>query len=340
MSGRKSNCLAVIFGCSGLTLTAEEEEFFRANPPVGFILFARNIQSPTQVRTLIASLKKATSNPAALILIDQEGGRVARLKPPHWRTAPATAVFRRLAAHDEESALRAAYINYRLIGEELYSLGITVNCAPMLDLLLPDAHDIVGDRSFGSEPDAVTIMSKAACAGLLDSGVLPVIKHIPGHGRARVDSHEALPEVATPLAELLRTDFSPFQALADMPLAMTAHIIYTAIDPVRPATLSPEVIRIIREDIGFYGLLLTDDLSMQALEGDLGALAEKSLKAGCDLVLHCNGKMEEMVAIAAATPALSNEPAKRLAAARKKPSRASSAFNIARAEEELWSLLG
>lgn len=263
---------------------------------------------------------------------------MARLKPPHWRASPAAAAFRMLAEKNIEKAQRAVRLNYQLIGAELYDLGITVDCAPMLDILTPGAHEIVGDRSFGDNPEIISLLGKAACEGLLEEGVLPVIKHIPGHGRARVDSHESLPAVETPLAELQKTDFVPFRKLAGMPLAMTAHITYTDIDPNHPATLSPEVIRIIREDIGFKGLLITDDLSMKALSGDLGKLAQQSLRAGCDLVLHCNGRMEEMKTIAASIPKLSDQSTQRLTLALglfKKPRNLNE-----NAEDELCHLLG
>lgn len=296
---------AVIFGCAGEVLTAEEREFFADAQPWGFILFARNCREPEQIKRLIAELQEVTENAALPVLIDQEGGRVARLKPPHWREAPAAGCFAALYEQDREAAIEATRLNARLIAQELHGLGITVNCAPLADIPVPGSHDIIGDRAYGTTPEAVIPLARAMADGLLAGGVLPVLKHIPGHGRARCDSHEALPTVDSTRAELESLDFRPFKALADLPLGMTAHIRYTALDPNQPATLSPSVIRLIREEIGFGGLLMSDDLSMKALSGDLAALARQTLEAGCDLVLHCNGKMEEMRVIAEAAAPLS-----------------------------------
>lgn len=293
----------VIYGVEGLSLTQSERAFFSRQRPAGYILFARNCEDPVQLRALTNALKALHTDYLPLILIDQEGGRVARLKPPHWRKAPPAALFAGVASQNLDIACRMAYLNARLIAAELVGCGINTNCAPLADIPTETCHEIIGDRAYGSEATQVVALARAMADGLLDGGVLPVLKHIPGHGRAEVDSHEDLPVVHASLDELTAQDFVPFRALADIPLGMTAHIRYTAIDAAYPATLSPKTIALVREVIGFRGLLMTDDLSMKALQGGFGQLAHDSLAAGCDLVLHCNGKMEEMVAIAnALTP--------------------------------------
>lgn len=302
----------VIYGLKGTSLTQEERAFFTQHKPFGFILFARNIENAAQVKALNADLRKLTGRKDTPILIDQEGGRVARLKPPHWRKAPPAKVFADLAARDQNMAARATYLNARLIAAELVELGINVDCAPMLDLSIPGAHDIVGDRAFGSTTQQITLLGRAMADGLKEGGVMPIIKHIPGHGRAMVDSHESLP-VVDASAEILRTqDFAPFKALADIPWAMTAHITYTTLD-TECATQSKKVVNIIRNEIGFNGVLLTDDLSMKALGGTFQERTRTSLEAGCDIVLHCNGEMEEMQAIASALPATTAETLARIA---------------------------
>jgi beta-N-acetylhexosaminidase len=292
---------AVIFGCSGPELTPEERTFFAEVDPVGFILFERNCTSPDQVRALCEALCDSVGRPHAPILIDQEGGRVRRLKPPHWREAPPARVFAERALIDTNAARNAVALNAGLIASELADLGIDVDCAPVLDLPQPDADPIIGDRAFGTDPEIVALLGRAMCDGLLAGGALPVIKHIPGHGRARADSHKELPRVDTPLAELRAYDFKPFKALADQPIGMTAHVVYEAIDPDRPATTSPLAIDLIRSEIGFDGVLVSDDLSMKALSGDFKERAEAALAAGCDVVLHCNGDMAEMRAVANGT---------------------------------------
>lgn len=307
MSGNK----AVILGLAGLELTDEERKFFVKEKPLGFILFKRNIDNPAQVKQLVRQLKECVERDCP-ILIDQEGGRVARLRPPHWRSSPAVKCFADIAVKDMEKAKEATYLNARLIGEELYNLGINVDCAPVCDLVFEGAHDIVGDRSFGREPEKVAALARQMAQGLADSGVLPILKHIPGHGRAKVDSHESLPVVDATLSELRKTDFVVFEKLANIPWAMTAHITYTDIDAENPATLSSKVIDIIRNDIGFGGILISDDLSMKALQGSFSERAEKSLEAGCDLVLHCNGNMEEMLQVVAGTSLISDSLAARL----------------------------
>jgi beta-N-acetylhexosaminidase len=303
---------AVIFGCAGSGLSAGERAFFRDADPLGFILFQRNCVAPDQVRELVAALRAAVGRADAPILIDQEGGRVQRLKPPHWPAYPAPA---RLAAVGEE----AVRLGARLIADDLGRLGITVDCLPVLDIPVASADPVIGDRAYGDRPATVAALGRAACEGLLAGGVLPVIKHIPGHGRATVDSHLGLPRVETPRASLESSDFAPFRALADMPLAMTAHIVYTAIDAERPATLSRRVIgEVIRSSIGFDGMLLTDDLSMRALGGSLAERAAGALDAGCDVVLHCNGAMAEMTEIAGAVRPLSEAARTRLDRATKR----------------------
>tara|TARA_B100000315_G_scaffold256993_1_gene304430 strand:+ start:2666 stop:3679 length:1014 start_codon:yes stop_codon:yes gene_type:complete len=297
---------AVIFGCGGLELTPQEAEFFAETNPVGFILFARNCETPDQVRHLTSQLRDCVKSTNAPILIDQEGGRVARLRPPHWRNAPAAQVFAEMASRNMEQALEALTLNVRLIGQELRELGINVDCLPVLDIPQSDADLVIGDRAYGTEPGQVAALGRAACDALLKEGVLPVIKHIPGHGRATVDSHEALPRVDAEWSKLSATDFASFKALADMPFAMTAHVIYQAIDADRPATTSPRVVQeIIRGEIGFDGLLMPDDLSMQALAGSFAERTVAALDAGCDFVLHCSGDMTEMQEITGAASALS-----------------------------------
>lgn len=292
----------VIYGLKGTALSGEERAFYTAHMPYGFILFARNIESPAQVKLLCAELRALTGRADTPILIDQEGGRVARLRPPHWRKAPPAKTFAELAAGDMQKAVRATYLNARLIAAELITLGIDVDCAPMLDLSIPGAHDIVGDRAFGQTTDQIITLGRAMADGLKDGGVMPIIKHIPGHGRAMVDSHESLPVVDASAEVLRKEDFVPFKALADIPWAMTAHITYTALDAKDCATQSKKMVQIIRDEIGFKGLLLTDDLSMKALKGTFAERARASLDAGCDIVLHCNGDMDEMQAIAGALP--------------------------------------
>lgn len=298
MNGGGETHLAAIFGCAGPRLEAAERNLYGSADPVGFILFARNIESPEQVRALVAELRDSTGSSDALVLIDQEGGRVARLKPPHWRAAPPASRFGELARRDIDAAKRAVWLNARLIAAELADLGISANCLPVLDLPVEGAHEAIGDRAFADDVDTVATLGRAACEGMLDGGILPVVKHIPGHGRALVDSHEDLPSVSASRAILEASDFEPFRRLADMPVAMTGHILFDDIDPERAATVSPVVVNeIIRGHIGFGGLLLSDDLSMRALGGTLTERVEKSLAAGCDIALHCNGEMAEMEAV-------------------------------------------
>jgi beta-N-acetylhexosaminidase len=296
---------AVIYGIKGSSLSKDEVNFFKDIKPYGYILFARNIESPEQVKHVVGELKSLGGDDRLPILIDQEGGRVARLKPPHWRKYPPAAIFAGLAASDREQAVRAVYCNARLIAQELYELGITVDCAPVADLPVAGAHDVIGDRAFGYDAQQVITLAQAQADGLMDGGIVPVLKHIPGHGRALCDSHHELPVVEESLETLQQTDFVPFRALANLPMAMTAHVLYTAIDKNNLGTVSPTVIRLIREDIGFSGLLMSDDISMKAMKGSFAERARDALKAGCDVVLHCNGDMKEMVEIARGVTPLS-----------------------------------
>ncbi len=299
--------LAAILGCAGPELRAAERDFFRRVDPLGFIVFARNLIDPEQAKRLCADLRASIGRPDAPILVDQEGGRVARLKAPHWRHPPAADRFGQLAARDRARAASAVRINHELMAGEMRGLGINVDCAPLIDVRVEGAHDIIGDRAFGTDPYLVADLGRAAAEGLLAGGVVPIIKHIPGHGRSMVDSHFDLPRVETDFDTLAETDFVPFRALHDIPWAMTAHIVYTAIDPAQPATLSRTVIaEVIRGEIGFSGLLLSDDLSMKALKGGLDELAHASLEAGCDVVLHCNGDMAEMEAVVRGAKPLSS----------------------------------
>ncbi len=302
--------LAVVLGCSGEHLTASERDFFAAADPVGFILFRRNCASPDQVRDLVASLRGCVARDDAPVLIDQEGGRVARLRPPHWRRYPSAA---RLASLPDPSAGSAARLGARLIADDLAQLGITVGCLPVLDIPAAAADPVIGDRAYGSDPERVARLAGAVCAGLLDGAVVPILKHIPGHGRACVDSHYACPRVETSYEELANTDFAPFRALAAMPWAMTAHIVYSAIDPRAPATLSARLIaEVIRGEVGFDGVLISDDLSMRALGGGLGERTRRALAAGCDLALHCNGDPAEMEEVVSAARPISALTAARL----------------------------
>jgi beta-N-acetylhexosaminidase len=307
----------VVVGCAGPQLTAEERVLFGVRKPLGLILFARNIVDPAQVKALVSDFRGIVGNAYAPVLIDQEGGRVARLKPPHWPVFPRGATFGQLYAGNPAVAEEAAYLNYRWIGAELAALGIDVDCAPVADIPVEGAHDVIGDRAYGRDADAVTLIAEAVMRGLADAGVMPVVKHIPGHGRSRTDSHLDLPVVDTPAEILERTDLLPFVALRHAPWAMTAHIVYTAYDAVLPATMSPNVIkRVIRDRVGFDGVLISDDLTMKALQGSPAVTGVASLHAGCDLVLHCSGDLAEMQALFAALPPMSAQAVRRVAAAR------------------------
>lgn len=296
---------AFVSGCAGLQLTSDEISFFRDEQPWGLILFARNIDNPTQVRELTSAFKDAVGRSEAPVLVDQEGGRVQRLKPPNWRKYPAPKLFGDLFDKDAESARKAAWLGARLIAEDLRLVGITIDCLPCLDVRFEETVDAIGDRAMSADPEVVASLGRAMVEGAVAGGVLPVIKHIPGHGRAKVDSHLELPRVAAPHSSLESVDFRPFKALSDVSLGMTAHIVYEGIDPDRAGTQSAKVIGdVIRGEIGFDGCLMSDDMSMKALGGDFGERSRKIIDAGCDIVLHCNGDMTEMRAVAAVVPEL------------------------------------
>jgi beta-N-acetylhexosaminidase len=286
---------AAIFGCAGPVLLAEERAFFRDYAPFGFILFARNVEYPAQLRRLTADLREAAGHDAP-VLVDQEGGRVQRLRAPHWREWTPPLDFIRAAG---ANAARAMALRYRLIARELRAVGIDANCAPIGDLITPNTHPFLKNRCYGADPAEVSAIGLAVAAAHLAEGVLPVVKHMPGHGRSEVDTHHDLPTVHAGPAELAAHDFAPFRALNHLPMAMTAHLVFAAYDS-RPATQSPAMIRVIREEIGFQGLLMTDDLNMQALSGNLASRAALSIAAGVDLALHCKGDFAEMQAVAAA----------------------------------------
>ena len=308
--------LPVIFGLSGPVLTPNECTFFKQVNPAGFILFARNIENPVQLRALTDALRELTGRAALPILIDQEGGRIARLAPPHWRSWPAAAALTGSAttgsAGDVARAVERVRCNYEALGLELASVGITVTCAPVLDIPQPDAHDIIGDRAFGDAAGLVSKMGRACLEGLQRAGVGGVIKHIPGHGRARGDSHETLPRVSADTNQLA-TDCAPFNDLSDATMAMTAHVVYEAWDAQHCASVSPRVIKEqIREGIGFDGLLISDDLDMKALSGDIPSRARAVLEAGCDIALNCWGKMADMEGIAEQVSPMTPQGAERL----------------------------
>ena len=296
---RREHIKPVILGVEGKLANASELELFNTHNPLGFILFSRNIQDPDQVRKLVMQLKSTVfPRNDVLVLIDQEGGRVSRLNKPFWPDMQPAKYFGDMIKTETLNwTRRAVYNHFRVCSYELKRLGINVNCAPLIDLFFEDADEIIGDRAFSKDPFEVAELAKEVCKGLLMGNVFPVIKHIPGHGRANVDSHKDLPIVDTPLKDLEITDFFPFIELKDMPFAMTAHIKYTSIDDEEPATTSKKVIDVIRNKIGFKNLLMTDDLSMEALSGSPKERAKKSLQAGCDILLHCNGKFNEMTEI-------------------------------------------
>jgi len=303
---------AFISGCAETSLSADERSFFRTENPWGLILFARNCSEPQQIEDLVASFRDCVGRTNAPVLIDQEGGRVQRLTAPQWPVYPSGAKIADAYQANPADGLALARNIARLIADDLYSLGINVDCLPILDVPQPNVHKIIGDRAYGTTPEMIAHIGRAMAEGLMERGVLPVIKHIPGHGRAVVDSHLDLPVVSASQDELRQSDFRPFVDLADMPLGMTAHIVYTAFDGENSATHSPRVVEeVIRGEIGFDGLLMTDDLSMKALGGDYAERSRRSLDAGCDVVLHCNGVFEEMLAVAEAVPELSGAAAQR-----------------------------
>jgi beta-N-acetylhexosaminidase len=331
---------ALIVGCAGPRLDSAEREFFAAVKPWGLILFKRNCESPAQISALTQEFRGLTGYQDAPVFIDQEGGRVQRLGPPQWPSFPPAASFGAIYARDPEQARQAAKLGGRLIAHELLALGITVDCLPVADLRLPKGHGIIGDRAYGETVETVTALARAASEGLMDGGVLPVMKHIPGHGRANADSHEALPTVSVSRVELEETDFEPFRRLKHLPMAMTAHVLYPALDPKNAATVSRMIVQnVIRGHIGFDGLLMTDDLSMKALQGSLAERAERALEAGCDIVLHCNGDMSEMQEIAAVCPRLEGAAARRAAAAIKARKSPLEKINLAEAHARFSAML-
>lgn len=342
---------ACILGCQGTRLTPEERAFFAEHRPWGFILFRRNIETAEQTRALCDELREAAGDPETLVFIDQEGGRVQRARPPLAANRQPAARFGELYRRDPQAAVEAVRLNHRLIAEELRTLGVDADCAPSVDLTHEDTHDVIGDRAFGTDIDMVAALGRAAVDGLLEGGCAPVIKHIPGHGRATADSHLELPVIDAPLNVLEATDFEPFRALADAPMAMTAHVVITAVDPDHAVTVSRHAIEtVIRGLIGYDGLLISDDLSMKALGGDLGERAARAIAAGCDVVCHGNGAltgepvrdlMAEIRAVAEASPRLSGRAGERAEAAREQ-ARRWRPFDAAAAEARLgeWGLQG
>jgi beta-N-acetylhexosaminidase len=324
---------AAIFGCEGAVLGADEAAFFRDFDPLGFIIFARNVETPEQLRRLTAELRASVGRDA-MILVDQEGGRVQRLRAPYWREwqPPLETVLQA-----GKGAARAMWLRSRLIAGELRAVGIDANCAPVADIAGPLTHPFLRNRCYGQDVETVVEIARAVADGHLAGGVLPVVKHMPGHGRSQNDTHLDLPTVAVDRDTLGLTDFAPFRALADLPLAMTAHIVFSAYDS-RPATQSPAMIRVIRDEIGFQGLLMTDDLNMQALSGDLGARTALSMAAGCDIALHCKGDLAEMQAVAGAAGAMTPATQARAAAALAQR-HAPEAVDIAALEAEFADLM-
>ncbi len=331
---------AFITGVSGLNLTAEERGFIRAERPWGLILFKRNIDIPEQVIALIEEFRNVVEVPDAPILVDQEGGRVQRFGPPHWPVYPAGAVFGTLYGIDPELGLKAAHLSARLIAADLIDLGVTVDCLPLADVPVAGADAVIGARAYGTEPGKVAAIARAVTEGLEQGGVLPVLKHVPGHGRATADTHFKLPVVDASRTELERTDFAAFRPLADLPMAMTAHVVFSALDSAQPATTSATIIeQVIRGDIGFQGLLMSDDVSMNALVGSIRERSRAIIAAGCDMILHCNGKLDEMREVAHEAPDLSGKALQRAQAAlaaRKAPK----PFDRMAARSELDELIG
>jgi beta-N-acetylhexosaminidase len=330
---------ALITGVAGEILSQDEAAFLRAAQPCGLILFARNCREIDQIRRLVGDAKAAIGLASLLVLIDQEGGRVRRLRPPQWRELPAAAAYGALYAEGGEQAIRAAWLVARLTAADLRRSDINANCAPVLDLAVPGAHAIIGDRAYGPTPDQVACLGRAVAEGYMAGGVLPIIKHIPGHGRALLDSHLELPVVATPWPELSLTDFAPFRALRHMPAAMTAHVVYSDVDPDAPASTSVVLTEaVIRGEIGFGGLLMSDDLSMNALAGSVRSRAEAVIRAGSDIALHCNGALAEMDEAAAGVPVLAGAALERFERCLIVLERAE-AFDAAEAETKLAEVL-
>src|ERR1700759_1718535 len=331
---------AFITGVAGTQLPAAERAFIAAEHPWGFILFRRNIDNPAQVKALVEEMREAAGAPDAPVLVDQEGGQVQRFRPPHWSNYPAGAAFGRLYDIDSMLGLQAARLTARLIADDWLPMGVTADCLPLADVPVPGADAVIGDRAYGDEPNKVAAIAQAVTDGLEQGGILPVLKHIPGHGRATADSHLALPTVDTPREQLESTDFAAFMPLADLPMAMTAHVVFSAIDPDQPATTSATMIeRVIRGLIGFQGLLMSDDVGMNALAGSIGERSRALIAAGCDIVLHCSGKLNQMREVAREAPELSGKAlirAQQALASRKSPQ----PFDRAAARAELDALIG
>ena len=306
ISQNKSASKPVIYGIYGTTLSDEEKYFFSKNGALGFILFARNVENKSQLKKLTDSIREVM-NGEVLVLVDQEGGRVSRLKAPEWKTYPTGQYFADLFEKNPALGEAELFKNFQEIGRDLSEVGINVDCAPVLDILTEKTHQVIGDRAYGKTPQQVAILGRKVCEGLLSSGVYPVIKHIPGHGRGTSDSHLELPIVDACLSDLRETDLIPFQKLRDQKFAMTAHILFTAIDENNCATTSTSAIKLIREEIGFKNILMSDDVSMKALKGSFSEKSTAILKAGCDIVLHCNGEMDEMIEINSVLPQLNDE---------------------------------
>lgn len=307
---------AAIVGCAGTELTAAERALFADSDPLGFILFARNVADPRQLAALCAALRESVGRADAPILVDQEGGRVRRLRPPHWRPVPPAGAFGDLFMRAPDAAIEAARLAGRLIAADCLACGLDVVCAPCADVPVADGHDVIGDRAFGRAPGTVAALARAMATGLCELGAIPVMKHMPGHGRARADSHHELPVVDATRQDIETIDAVPFRMLADMPWGMTAHVLYTALDPARPGTVSPAVIGFIRERIGFRGVLVSDDLAMQALRGTPLERAEAALAAGCDVALYCDGVLANSAALLSGVPRLTAQAAARVADAR------------------------
>src|SRR3954468_17496015 len=306
---------AFITGVSGPTLSAVERSFLREADPWGFILFARNIENPEQVARLVGDCRDAVGSHAP-VLVDQEGGRVQRFAPPHWPRYPAGAAYGEVCDRDHAAGLKAAWLGGRLIASDLLPLGVDVDCLPIADVPVASGDPIIGNRAYGDTPEKVAAIGGGIAAGLMAGGVLPVLKHLPGHGRATADSHLKLPVVEATRAELEATDFAAFRRLGTPPVGMTAHVVFSAYDPVNPATTSVTMVQdVIRNSIGFKGLLMSDDVSMGALSGSLAERTRAALAAGCDIVLHCNGELAEMEAVAGVVPVLAGEAGSRAAAA-------------------------
>ena len=332
---------AFITGCAGPALSARETEFLQHANPWGLILFKRNCETPEQLKVLTSAFRACVGRRDAPVFVDQEGGRVQRLGPPSnsWRKYPKARAYGDLYERDPVAALRSARHVGRLMAEDLIAAGITANCLPVLDVPQADSHDVIGDRAYSLNREQVMVLARAHAAGLMDGGVLPVVKHIPGHGRAMADSHLALPVVDAAREDLRQSDFPPFAAFADAPMAMTAHVVYTALDKKSPATLSRKIVKsVIRGEIGFRGLLMTDDLSMKALTGSIAGKCGQALAAGCDVILHCNGELGEMEQVAAAAGVLKGRALRRARAALKS-ARKPQAYDIRAALADLAALV-